>query len=60
MSDYQKARKNLIDMYIKSLEEGIIPLHQMWKTSVPINAISKVKYVTGENSKVLIQKLKIV
>ena len=52
MSDYQKARKNLIDMYIKSLEEGIIPWHQMWKTSVPINAISKVKY-KGVNNLIL-------
>lgn len=44
MNNTSKARKNLIDMYVKSLEEGQIPWEKMWKTRQPYNAISKTKY----------------
>ena len=44
MSKLPKIRQELIDMYIKSLEEGNIPWEQMWKTSIPENAISGIKY----------------
>ena len=30
MNNTSKARKNLIDMYVKSLEEGQIPWEKMW------------------------------
>ena len=39
-------------MYLKSLEEGQIPWEQMWKTSIPENAISGVKY-RGINNLIL-------
>lgn len=52
MKDYYKARKNLIDMYIKSLNEGKIPWEQMWKTSAPENGITKKKY-RGINNLIL-------
>lgn len=52
MINYNKARQSLIDMYIKSLEEGDIPFHQMWKTKSPKNAISGVKY-RGVNNLIL-------
>lgn len=52
MTEYQKARKNLIDMYIKSLEQGQIPWEQMWKTSIPENAVSGIKY-RGVNNLIL-------
>lgn len=39
-----KTRQDLINMYIESLEEGNIPWKQMWKTSIPENAISGIKY----------------
>ncbi len=51
-NNYQKARNNLIDMYIKSLEEGNIPWEKMWKTSTPVNAISKKRY-RGVNNLIL-------
>ena len=35
MSKLPKTRQDLIDMYIKSLEEGNIPWEQMWKTYIP-------------------------
>lgn len=44
MNKLLKNRQDLIDMYIKSLEEGNIPWEQMWKTSIPENAISGIKY----------------
>ena len=44
MTKLPKTRQELIDMYIKSLEEGNIPWEQMWKTSIPENAISGIKY----------------
>lgn len=43
MSKIPKTREDLVEMYLKSLEEGKIPWHQMWKTSTPEN-ISGVKY----------------
>lgn len=52
MKDYHKARQNLIDMYIKSLDEGKIPWEQMWKTSAPENGITKTKY-RGVNNLIL-------
>lgn len=44
MNNINKARQNLIDMYVKSLEEGEIPWEKMWKTRQPYNAITKKKY----------------
>lgn len=44
MSKIPKTREDLVEMYIKSLEEGEIPWEQMWKTSVPENGISGIKY----------------
>lgn len=44
MNKLPKNRQDLIDMYIKNLEEGNIPWEQMWKTSIPENAISGIKY----------------
>lgn len=43
-NNLSKTRKELVDMYIKSLEEEILPWEQMWKTSVPENGVSKIKY----------------
>lgn len=43
MSKIPKTREDLVEMYVKSLEEGEIPWQQMWKTSTPEN-ISGVKY----------------
>lgn len=51
-NNYLKARNKLIDMYIKSLEEGNIPWEKMWKTSAPISAISKKRY-RGVNNLIL-------
>lgn len=44
MNKINKAKQKLIDMYIKSLEEGEIPWEKMWRTKQPYNAITKVKY----------------
>ena len=44
MSKLPKTRQELIDMYIKSLEEGEIPWEKMWKTSIPENGITGIKY----------------
>lgn len=52
MAKYNKARQNLIDMYIKSLEEDEIPFEKMWMTKQPINAISNKKY-RGVNNLIL-------
>lgn len=52
MNNINKARQNLIDMYVKSLEEGEIPWEKMWKTKQPYNAISKKKY-RGINNLIL-------
>ena len=52
MANYSKTRQNLIDMYVKSLEEEVIPWEQMWMTKQPINAISNKKY-KGINNLVL-------
>lgn len=43
MSKIPKTREDLVEMYVKSLEEGEIPWQQMWKTSTPEN-IFGVKY----------------
>lgn len=37
---YNKARDNLIKMYLDSLEENKIPWEQPWTNDVPRNAIS--------------------
>lgn len=44
MNNLSKTRKELVDMYIKSLEEDTIPWQKMWKTSTPENAIKGTKY----------------
>lgn len=44
INNLSKTRKELVDMYIKCLEEDTIPWKQMWKTSIPENPISKIKY----------------
>ena len=41
---YTKARQNLVDMYIKSLEEDIVPWEKLWTVEQPVNAISGKKY----------------
>lgn len=52
MTKITKARQNLIDMYVKSLDEGEIPWEKMWKTKQPYNAITKKKY-RGMNNLIL-------
>lgn len=44
MGKIPKTREDLVEMYVKSLEEGEIPWEQMWKTSVPENGITGIKY----------------
>jgi len=44
MNNINKARQTLIDMYVKSLEEGEIPWEKMWTTKQPRNAITNRKY----------------
>lgn len=44
MNNISKARQNLINAYIESLDEGQIPWEQMWRTTIPENAISGIKY----------------
>mgnify|MGYP004503758815 FL=1 len=39
-----KTRQELVDMYIECLEEGKIPWEKMWKTSIPENGITGIKY----------------
>lgn len=52
MSNYFKARDELVKMYINSLEEGIIPWEKMWKTNIPENGITGKKY-RGINNLIL-------
>ena len=52
MNNINKARQTLIDMYVKSLEEGEIPWERMWATKQPKNAITSKKY-RGINNLVL-------
>lgn len=52
MGSYYKARDELVKMYIKSLEEGIIPWEKMWQTSIPENGITGKKY-RGVNNLIL-------
>lgn len=52
MSKYSKARQDLIDMYVKSLEENEIPWEKMWNTSQPINGAEGYKY-NGINNLIL-------
>ena len=49
---YNKARDNLIKMYLDSLEENKIPWEQPWTNDVPRNAISNYKY-NGINNLIL-------
>lgn len=44
MSKLQKTREDLIQMFIQCLEEGNVPWEQMWKTSVPENGVTGIKY----------------
>lgn len=47
-----KARQNLVDMYLKSLEEDIVPWQQEWQSKQPINGCSSRKY-KGINNAIL-------
>lgn len=44
MNKIPKTREDLTEMFIKSLEEGEIPWEKMWKTSIPENGITGIKY----------------
>lgn len=44
MGKIPKTREDLVNMYIKSLEEGDIPWEKMWNTSLPENGVSGIKY----------------
>lgn len=52
MANYNKARDELIKMYINSLEEGKIPWEKMWKTNIPESGITGKKY-KGINNLIL-------
>lgn len=52
MAKISKARQNLIDMYLKSLKEDIVPWEQEWASKQPINAITSKKY-KGINNAIL-------
>lgn len=43
-NNYFRAKQKLIDMYIKSLEEGNIPWEKMWMSSAPYNPVKGTKY----------------
>lgn len=47
-----KARQNLVEMYLKSLEEDIVPWQQEWQSKPPINGCSSKKY-KGINNAIL-------
>lgn len=47
-----KARQNLIDMYLKSLEEDIVPWQKEWQSRQPVNVVSYKKY-KGINNAIL-------
>ena len=44
LSSLSKTRKELVDMYIKCLEDDSIPWEKMWKTSIPENGVTNLKY----------------
>lgn len=44
MSKYNKAREELVKMYIESLEQGEIPWHKTWKLRTPCNIVSNKNY----------------
>lgn len=46
------AKQNLVDMYLKSLEEDIVPWQQEWQSKQPVNGISSKKY-RGINNAIL-------
>lgn len=52
MANYNKARDELVKMYVNSLEEGIIPWEKMWKTKTPESGITGKKY-RGINNLIL-------
>lgn len=39
-----KTRQDLINEYIKCLEEGNIPWEKMWMTNIPINGVTGIEY----------------
>ena len=49
---YNKARDNLVKMYLESLEEDKIPWEQPWTVDTPKNAVSDNKY-NGINNLIL-------
>lgn len=49
---YNKARDNLVKMYLESLEEDKIPWEQPWTVDAPKNAVSDNKY-NGINNLIL-------
>ena len=40
MSKYNKAREELVNMYLNSLEEGEIPWYKTWNIKAPCNVVS--------------------
>lgn len=52
MPSYTKARNQLVEMYLQSLEEDKIPWEQPWTMDVPRNAVSNYKY-NGINNLIL-------
>lgn len=52
MPSYTKARNQLVEMYLQSLEDDKIPWEQPWTMDVPRNAVSNYKY-NGINNLIL-------
>ena len=44
MSKYNKAREELVNMYLNSLEEGEIPWYKTWNIKAPCNVVSNKNY----------------
>ncbi len=44
MSKYNKAREELVNMYLNSLEEGEIPWYKTWNIKSPCNVVSNRNY----------------
>lgn len=44
MSKYSIVKTNLFSMYLKSLEENIIPWEKMWTTKIPKNVVTNIEY----------------
>ena len=42
---YNKARDNLVKMYLESLEEDKIPWEQPWTVDAPKNAVSDLSLI---------------